>query len=577
MKGNVMDIIFLNPPKSKNPTHHVLNMALLWLASILESHNIKTKVFTIMGDKIEEEVVKAIEITKPKYVAVSCKWWNTLYSALEIAKIIRNHNPDIKILTGGHTATVFSKEIIATGLVDIVMLGDSEESILEIVRDGNIPGGTSSIQGHFDKDRVFMDEEFLMNEYGLVAADNLVDRPELVPAYVWTGRGCSHQCFYCAENSETAKLIFGTRIPFVRSPKQVAKDIAILGERSHLIFDYEYPSFDGTDEYIRKMISYLPEKDFRCYFFSWGLPSKRLIDIFSERFSYTSICIDIQVFSETLRKKLSEKKLIKPFYSDKELYDLIAYAESKGNIIIDGTGIAGYPFETDNDREIGIQFIRNLHENFHCVRDVRPSPLHVIPGTPMALTDDYYDLTVVRHNFDDFLSFTKESFENEVTYYSTERSFHPYGVYPKGQPMAIVKYMHRINGLLDELRNRKTKIEKTISESRVSIIMEDIYNPMKSLIDTLNAIPDDKSYRELNISLGYNTWFHHSWIDYTSESGENCASIMGTERNYIKLSQKLETKLKKFDKISLDNADDPSWGVIGKLVSDLNLSVIGHK
>lgn len=564
-----MDIIFINPPKSQNPDDHVLNMAMLWLASLLRAKGIDTKVFTILGNRIEEDVEAAIKATHPTWVAISCKWWNTLYSALKIAKVIRRRFPYIKILMGGHTATVFSRELLGTKLVDVVLLGDVERSLVELVSNNRVVGGVSAIGLQFDTTRVFEDRDFLQKQFCLDPPDLLVDKPNLVPAYVWTGRGCTHRCFYCAENRQTAKEIFDQRVPFVREAEQVVHDILRFGNRSHLILDYEYPSFDSTDEYVASIVRKLEGTAFRCYFFSWGLPSKRLIDIFSDTFDYSVFCIDVQVFSEPLRKKLSEMRLTKPFYTNHSLFEIVEHAESKGNIIIDGTGIAGLPLESDKDREEGLRFIDLLHSTYRCVRDVRPSPLHVIPGTLPTKSDTFYDLHVVRRTFDDFYAFTEETFHKSLTYYSQYREHHPYGIHRQDKPKEIIDYMKDVDRLTRAHRRRKTRVTRKVNNGTLYIDIEDFYTPLTTLLDMLSADNGTQGCQrpKLHLSLGTYTYFHHSWFDYTSESGENCASVVYQER--LQESPKtLVSALSKFEQVRLQNQKDSSWGFLKEIVRE---------
>ena len=45
---------------------------------------------------------------------------------------------------GGHTASVFPRELIATGKVDVVLLGDADFSIHALVREGRVSNGYSA-------------------------------------------------------------------------------------------------------------------------------------------------------------------------------------------------------------------------------------------------------------------------------------------------------------------------------------------------------------------------------------------------------------------------------------------------
>jgi radical SAM superfamily enzyme YgiQ (UPF0313 family) len=565
-----MDIIFINPSKSKNKKDHIVNMSLFWLVSVLHDEGISSKIYTVLGDDFENEIVRIIDESNPKWVGISCKWWNTLYTSIEISRVLKMLYPQIKIFTGGHTASIFAKDLIEKNYFDFVLLGDTEKTIIDFYRQTS-KLGTASKNGFFSNEISLRSGDYLKS-YSLVGIDKFIDRPDLIMGYVWTGRGCFHDCFYCAENTSTTKKIFNKRIPFVRNVASVVSDILKFGERTYIIFDYEYPSFDETDSYIEELLLNLPDfVDYRCYFFSWGLPSKKLIDLFSTRFSYSSLCIDVQCYSESLRKLLSDKKLTKPFFSNNQLLNILNYVDTKDNVLIDASGIVGYPFETDDHREEGLEFINYIHSKYKCVRDVRPSPLHVIPGTPMTENDKYFNLTVVRKSFDDFLTFTKESFEESLSYYSVNRKSHPFGVYPDNKPLVIVEYMQRINSQLQKLREQKTSvIFECINHNTYKLFIEDLYSPLETLAKTLNNfVLNEGENMNLIISLGYCTFFHNSWIDYTSESGENCTSILEqNDRDSVLLKKRLLDTLNQFINIELENKNSSAWGVIGNLVKE---------
>lgn len=569
-----MKLIFINPSKTAEASDHVVNMALFWLVSVLEENGYKSKIYTVLGDNFEQEIDRIVEEAQPEWIGITCKWWNTLYSVTEISKVIRRKYPKIKLFSGGHTATVFAEEFLEKNIVDAVLMGDSEKTIIELVEGKTGPGIAARNTLDFSE-RDFQCECILKNNYELKGIDEYIDRPELVMAYVWTGRGCSHNCFYCAENISTAKKIFGKRIPFMRSPENVANDIMKFGERSHIIFDYEYPSFEGTEIYMKELFSRLPEEtDYRCYFFSWGLPSKGLIDLFSERFSYSCICIDIQCFSEKLREKLSTENLIKPAFSNREFEEIIEYANGKENVIIDVTGIVGYPYETGTDRDETLNYILELHRRFRCVRDARPSPLHVIPGTDMTSSEEYYNLFVERRTFDDFYRFTKEAFEKKLKYYDKNRSEHPYGVYPKDNPRAVTEFMEEFDKVINEVRKNEVKITIDEKDDAINVHIEDKYNPLKSILETMEKITRkyDVGSKKLRISLGYFTWIHNEWIDYTSESGENCATLLGIGRSPEMLEQKCTEYFRKFKRVELADSSHSCWGVLRKTVSKLQCS-----
>jgi len=562
-----MDVLFFNPPRSRQQHDHVLNTTLLWLASSLRADGLAASIRAPSGMRLEEEVVGTIEVEQPRFAAIACKWWNTLYGALRVASVIRRHFPHLPIVVGGHTASTFPAELIATGLIDIVLLGDVDHSLTHLAVHGEVSHGVTSCGYHPPVTNGT--RASLLDDIELEPIHRLIDQPDIVPGYVWLGRGCCHPCFYCLESRDSGMRIMGRGAPRMRQVAAVARDAAALAGRSQLIFDYEHPSTARTERFLSDLGAALPQSFRSCYYFHWGLPTPAIIDALSERFDQVGICLDIQVFAAAHRHDLSCRKLIKPYVSDEAIRGLLQYVERKSNVHVDATGIVGMPLETTQHREQGLAFIESLSRDFACVRDWRFSPLHVIPGTPLAGDAHFLDLDVLRRSFQDFYEFTKESYESEVGYYSTERALHPYGVHPAGQKWAIVDFMKDASARLDESRSGKRSVVIKRTGASAAVDLTDPFTPLPTLFAALaDRTLRDFGAERLTISLGPRTWFHHSWMDYSSESGENSATKCGLARDAAVLEAQFRARLAPYKKITLAAAPR-RWGVIADVVASL--------
>lgn len=557
-----MDILFLNPPKSRKDGDQILDTSMLWMASQLSYLGCQVSIRMPSGDKLHEQIEAHLNELKPRIVAIACKWWNTLYGAIQVAQAVRRVDPKLKIIMGGHTATVFCKELVYSGVVDVILKGDVDQSLPILVCEGRV-SNAYTVRGHIPSIagvKKYPD----LGTIPLTSPSVLLDAWDQIPGYVWTGRGCNYSCFYCAENRKTGRELLGRSGCHMRSVDEVASDILSLQGRGHIIFDYEHASVEKTSGFLEGLGEKISNNSLNCYHFAWGLPSKAMLDTLSEVFNQVSVCIDVQVFDEEHRRRLSSKSLVKPFFSDESLCELLDYAEQKDNICVDGTGIVGLPYETEGIRERGIQFIEAISKKYQCARDWRASPLHVIPGTPLAAGSKFHDLEVIRRDYDDFYSFTEEAYEDQVAYYSTVRKHHPYGVYPEGQPNAIVNFMSEATRRLESLRKEKVVIQMEKEDNVAKIELTDPFSPLRSLIELLSD-GNFEGEEELHLHLGPHTWFHSSWIDYTSESGENSATMFGQRLTSVELEQKLKKLLARFPTVLLKSKHE-NWGIISDLV-----------
>ena len=189
----MVDMLFFNPPKTRHQGDHVLNTAMLWLASSLIERGCEAVVRMPSGATLIEDVAASIEADRPKYVAISCKWWNTLYGAMEVARAVRRYSPRLPIVVGGHTASTFPQELIDTGLFDIALLGDVDDSLCELVVNHQVSHGYT--RSGYHPPRSPNTAQMRIDDVVLAPLDILTDQQAMVPGYVWTGRGCSHECF----------------------------------------------------------------------------------------------------------------------------------------------------------------------------------------------------------------------------------------------------------------------------------------------------------------------------------------------------------------------------------------------
>ncbi len=554
------DVVFINPPRSRRGVDHVLDTAMLWLASSLRQAGVEASVRMPSGATLDDDIATILQDERPRYVAVACKWWNTLYGGLQVAEAVRRAAPDVKIVFGGHTASVFPRELIATGKVDVVLLGDADFSIHALVREGRVSNGYSAA-GYHPALPAAADVPSLDN-VTLGPLDSIVDRPELVPGYVWIGRGCSFGCFYCLETHTLGKQFLGRAAPRLRSPESVARDIAALAGRTELILDWEHPATHYTEPFMEAIADACADRMSSCYYFDWSLPSPRLLDVLSSRFSHVSICLDIQAFHQPHRRELATRRMIKPFFSDDDLLRTLALIERKGNVDVDATGLVGMPFEDADARKSALAFIECVTRSYSCVRDWRVSPLHVIPGTLLTQASRFHNLEVSRRTFADFLAVSAESFEEATPYYENERSVHPHGVHPVGQPREIIDFMRDANGRLEDLRRARRNNQIWCDSDGVRVRIEDPFSPLPALLDTLDAAATRHTGAPLHVGLGDRTRFGGSWLDYTSESGENSATRSHLGSRSSDLSARLRQSFDCFADVRLDAPDDIRWGVV---------------
>jgi anaerobic magnesium-protoporphyrin IX monomethyl ester cyclase len=171
-----------------------------------------------LSDRPFEDIGKAVREFAPDVAGLSVTT-PMLNPSLEVAKMIRETNRSIRIIFGGVHPTLFPADVAREEAVDIVVFGEGEETVVELVKaleDGEEPEGIRGI-AYKKKDRVVVNDP-------RPRIENLDSIPfpayDLLPVERYSGpqisktpflsmitsRGCPYRCIFC-----DAHLVFGRK------------------------------------------------------------------------------------------------------------------------------------------------------------------------------------------------------------------------------------------------------------------------------------------------------------------------------------------------------------------------------
>ena len=465
-----MDLLIFNPPRYRNGLHHKFNNALLWLASYLHQRGVESRIVPLNDERFAETIQAEMARHRPRFVAVSCKWWDTLYSASHVASLVRHCDPGVTIITGGQTATFFAQEIVAHTDFDAVIRGDGEEPLYRLVT------GRPPLNAVFKGGRelVPVRKQYVQTQDSLediCLIDNLEDvvsDTSVLNSYIWTGKGCTETCAYCSANAWNNVESFG-RARFIYRPIDVIlREIEILAKypgSSRVTFDFDPLRGNVQESYHLDLFAALPKKKYNCYFCSWSIPSLRLIDALAETFNFVELCIDVQTASDRLRKVLGDRRFLKAYFSDAALDEVLRHVGRHDNFMIDLSTMMGLPFELDEDVDRITRFADRLYDSHQDLRYPYVSPMNVEPGSLLMRSPERYDMVLFRKDFSDFMRYTQRSFEEGINCYQPERYsdgvLHPLGVasredYEAGQPFRTYETWRRIQEHVDRRSQERT-------------------------------------------------------------------------------------------------------------------------
>lgn len=270
-----MKVLLIFPPTTTygaDPTIPAIipPLGLAYLAGYLERDGFEVKVLDARLGKGEnpashgsirmyglsdEEVLGEISAFGPDLVGISCMY--TAYSgdAHRIAKVVKTYSRNLPVILGGAHASAFPELAIRDPNVDAVVVGEGEETLLEIartIRSGRLSlnvRGTVVREGETvlrnpsrayieDLDSIPFPGRHLLNMEAYLEVTKHYPLTMRRPSTTFvTSRGCPKECVYCS-----IQPVWGVRKWRGRSPQNV------VDEFEHLMDRYGVSEFHWMDD-----------------------------------------------------------------------------------------------------------------------------------------------------------------------------------------------------------------------------------------------------------------------------------------------------------------------------------------
>jgi anaerobic magnesium-protoporphyrin IX monomethyl ester cyclase len=154
------------------------------------------------SDPFWKTLEKEIQKFEPDYIGITV-WTTFIASAIRTAQYCRKIFPSAIIIAGGPHATLLPEDIKKIDVFDIGVIGEGEQTILEIVN-GNplhsIRGIFYSENGNIKQNepRVFVNN---LDDFGIPDRSLLINQENYEAedmGLIMTSRGCPFKCAYCA-------------------------------------------------------------------------------------------------------------------------------------------------------------------------------------------------------------------------------------------------------------------------------------------------------------------------------------------------------------------------------------------
>ena len=328
------------------------------IATVLENEGHSVELLVITPDTSYDEVIKRnVDDKQPPlycFTAVSTQYWQVK----QVAEYVREIDPSIFLLLGGHHSSLNSEEVIDDEAFDAICVGEGEQAVISLAEslsenrkikspmllNNNIPnlwikdritnGVIKNSTGFFKED---LDGPYINRKMW----DSWIERPDEYPS-ILLGRGCPFKCTYCS-NHAMAKLSEGRYVRF-RSSEHITGELDYIKklypkvDRVYLEVETfganrkaSYAVFDALGEYNKTLRTPLKFGANMAITSNYMINPERRIELFEKaRFAnLTTINIGLESGSERVRKLLK-----RPQHTNQELIEFCKDAQEKHNIKI---------------------------------------------------------------------------------------------------------------------------------------------------------------------------------------------------------------------------------------------------
>jgi B12-binding domain/radical SAM domain protein len=348
------------------------------------------------------DVEEKIKRLHPMAFGIDLHWLPHAHGSLEVAKLCKEHHPDIPVILGGYASSYFHEELVRYPQVDFVVRGDSTEQPMALLMK-RIQNGASmeSVPNltWMEGDRVQVnplsyvptDVDRLSNNYLHLfkSALGFMSLTDQTPIHDWweypisaimTCRGCVHNCIFCGGCNSAVKGYCGRSRPAYRSPALIAQDIRGLSRYTNAPIFVVGDLRQAGEHYATSVLEGLREcKPRNAVVLELFTPAPK------SYFETVSRCLPNFNFEMTPESHDEEvRHATGKFYSNEELESTIEWALESGCAKFDVFFSIGLPKQTPESAMESVEYLGYLMDKFDRRVSTFISPLapFMDPGSP---------------------------------------------------------------------------------------------------------------------------------------------------------------------------------------------------
>ncbi len=359
----------------------MMHLGLGYLAAALErgGHSVRTLDTGVFG-RSEARISRFIEEFSPGVIGITAQ--TAYYSrAVEMARLAKRLNAACPVVLGGPHPSILTAETLKEPSVDIVVVGEGDETAVDLVNCLEQRRGLESVRGiAFKHDGIVVHNE----------ARPFIDDLDSLPLPAWhlfdldryrarmngrrvapvlSSRGCPFKCIFCYRGPAAGKAFRG------RSPERIVEEIELLHAK-HGVGDILFVDdiFTINRQRAARICDLLIERDLPL---TWRCQTRAdCLNLELLQKMKTAKCIDVSMGVESGNEKILAsigKNITKA--KIRAAFGMIRQTRVSAS----ASFIIGLPGDTRETVQETIQFAKELNPNFAIFYAAMP-----YPGTELA-------------------------------------------------------------------------------------------------------------------------------------------------------------------------------------------------
>lgn len=348
-------------------------MGLLYIAAVLKKDGYEVKVLDAFIENYGlREIEGCIKDFNPEIVGITCLT-STGFLTYQIGKMIKSKYPNVKVVLGNIHASIFSTAFLENRIADIIVHGEGEQTMLELVKtieqkkslqdvlgiswwDGKKVVDNSRRDLIKDLDSIPMPARDIVDSsrYSVENLSNFiyVNNSNKLMKQMFTSRGCVFQCKFCVVHQQHCYRC--------HSPERVLEEMELLVNKYNAGYIFIMDSlFIANKRRVIEICKGIRKKKMK---FKWGceghvkLVDKELLDYMEKAGCYEihfGIESGVQRLLDNVNKGTTLEQIIRAVKLVKET-----------KIKVSGLFMLGLPGETYQDSLKTIKFACSLPLDF---------------------------------------------------------------------------------------------------------------------------------------------------------------------------------------------------------------------